>query len=194
MEFIIRRTGAVIDEVVEENGVKLEKPIRKVAVFTVIKNPYVGTVPDSLSELIEWCGWLGEEMGKRAVELLGGSNKVESFGKGAIVGEQGEIELGAAAIHTKFGLGLRRAIGRPCKSIIPGTQVRGGMGTIITIPMCFIEAMRVRSHYDSMEFRAEASPRSDELLIVLALADGGRPLARIGGLTIHDYKGDDGLN
>ncbi len=188
MEFKIRRFATIIDEVTEENGIVLEKSITKVAAMAVLENPYVGKYPENLEELINFGGGLGEFLGKKAVSLLGGGDKVESFGKAAILGERGEIELGAAVIHVQFGHGMRRSIGKPCKSIVPGTQVRAGMGATITVPLCFIEEMRVRSHYDAMEVRVEGSPRADEIVVICAMADGGRPLPRIGGLTIHDYK------
>lgn len=192
--FKIRRFASIIDEVIEENGVVLPKPIKKVAVMAVVKNPYVGSTPDNLDDIVNFGGELGETLGKQAVALLGGQDQVESFGKAAIVGENCEIELGAAMIHGEFGNGMRRSIGKPCKSIILGTHTRGGMGTVITVPLSFREAMRVRSHYDAMEVRVESSPRADEILAICAMTNGGRPLPRIGGITIHNYKGEDGLS
>jgi hypothetical protein len=44
-----------------------------------------------------------------------------------------------------------------------------------------------------MEVRLNDAPRATEILVALVVTDGGRPHARIGGLTVADAKKEDGL-
>jgi hypothetical protein len=46
--------------------------------------------------------------------------------------------------------------------------------------------MTVRSHYDAMEVKVVDAPRPDEVLIAVAFTDSGRPLARVGGVTLEE--------
>ena len=67
------------------------------------------------------------------------------------------------------------------------------MGATLDIPVHHIKAMLVRSHFDAMEIRVPDAPAADELLLALAVTDGGRPHARVGGLKAEDAVGEDGL-
>jgi hypothetical protein len=44
-----------------------------------------------------------------------------------------------------------------------------------------------------MEIQINDAPRAREILVAVAVTDGGRPLARIGGLQVSEIKGEDGL-
>ena len=79
-------------------------------------------------------------------------------------------------------------------SILPSVKKRGAMGAALDIPVHHVKAMLVRSHFDAMEIRVPDAPASDELLLALAVSDGGRPHARVGGLTAEDAVGEDGLH
>src|SRR6266850_956481 len=37
------------------------------------------------------------------------------------------------------------------------------------------------------------APRANEIMVAVAITDSGRPLPRVGGLTIAEIKGEDGL-
>jgi hypothetical protein len=125
----------------------------------------------------------------RALQLLDG--RVESYGKGGIVGEDGELEHVAALLHPRFGKPTRELSGGV--SILPSVKKRGGQGTPIDVPLHHKKAMLVRSHFDSVEFRVPDAPRADEIVVGLSAADGGRPHARVGGLTEEEAEGSDGL-
>lgn len=185
----IRKFVTIIEEVMQECNRKLENPARKIAVAAVVKNPYAGKYQEDLQPLIDAGGELGEMLAKKAAELFGREN-IESFGKGAIVGEQGEIEHGAAMNHVKFGNGMRIGLGYPCKTIIPSTVVRGGPGTALCIPLVHREANLVRSHFDAMEVRVTDAPFADELVIIAVFSQNGRPLPRLGGLKKDEIIGD----
>lgn len=187
--FEIRKIVTIKETVCREAGKELPQPINKVAVMAVIKNPAAGQYLEDLQPFIDKGGQLGVLLTEKAMEILGREN-IESFGKGAIVGCDGEIEHGAAMNHVKFGNGMRQALNYPCKTIIPSTIVRGAAGIPLCIPLVHREANLVRSHFDAMEVRVADAPKNDELVIIAAFADNGRPLPRLGGLKKEEIIGD----
>src|SRR5207253_9557359 len=126
----------------------------------------------------------------RATDALGAP--AESCGTAAIVSEQGEPAPAAALLHPRLGAPLRAAIGGG-KAITPSAKKLGGPGTTIDVPLHFTDAVFVRSHYDAMEVRLPDAPRASEIVLAIALTDGGRPHARLGGLTKEEAKKEDGL-
>jgi hypothetical protein len=44
-----------------------------------------------------------------------------------------------------------------------------------------------------MEIRVPDAPRANEIVLAIVVTDGGRPHARIGGLTKDEAKKEDGL-
>ena len=67
------------------------------------------------------------------------------------------------------------------------------MGVTLDIPLGHKDAAYVRSHFDGMEIRVSDAPSANEILVAIAVTDSGRPLARVGGLTKDQIKGEDGL-
>lgn len=189
MAVTIRKWATFVEELHEEGGRSLAKPLRRVAVAVVVKNPYAGTNPDDISELIDFGEVLGRELTERAKAALG--TPVEAYGKGGIVGEAGELEHVAACLHPKFGAPTRDAVGGV--SILPSVKKRGAMGATLDIPVHHIKAMLVRSHFDAVTISVPDAPGADELLLALAVTSAGRPHARIGGLAAADAVGEDGL-
>jgi len=186
----IRKLVTVVEEILSDGGRPARRPLKKVAALAVLENPFAGRYVDDLAELVAAGEELGALLSKRATEALGAP--AESFGKAAIVGEQGELEHAAALLHPKLGAPLRAAIGGG-KAIIPSAKKLGGPGTTIDVPLHFKDAMFVRSHYDAMEVRLPDAPRAGEIVLAIALTDGGRPHARLGGLTKEEAKKEDGL-
>jgi hypothetical protein len=140
---------------------------------------------------------IGEELGdlltRKCVEALGiEGGKAESFGKAAIVGENGELEHAAAILHPKMGTPVRKVLIRG-PALIPSTKKMGGPGTAIDVPLGHKDAAFVRSHFDAIEVRVADAPRANEIVVAIAVTDSGRPLARVGGLQKHEIKGEDGL-
>ncbi|MBP2641295.1 MAG: peptide synthetase [Firmicutes bacterium] len=190
----IRKIVTMVEEFHMEAGQKLEKPLRKAAAIAVFENPYAGKYVEDLTPLIEASLELGEMLTTKAVEVLGVSSldEVESYGKGVIVGENGELEHAAALMHPKLGTPMRRCVGGG-KALIPSAKKRGGVGTALDVPLGFKDAAFVRSHFDAMEVRVSDGPRANELALVVVVTNGGRPLPRIGGLKKEEIKGEDGL-
>lgn len=193
MKAKIRKIMTVVDETLTEQGQAVSPPIRRAAAIAVIANPFAGKFQEDLSELIDIGEELGQLLAERAVAALGvsGSN-VESYGKAAAVGENGELEHAAALLHPKLGAPFRKVLGKGA-ALIPSSKKRGGMGVALDIPLGHKDAAFVRSHFDAMEARIADAPRAHEIVVAVVVTDSGRPLPRIGGLQVHEIKGTDGL-
>jgi hypothetical protein len=190
---IIRKILTSVEETRLEMGREVSPPIRRAIAAMVLKNPFAGRYVEDLSELIEASVPLGAELAARAIAALGiPGDQVQSFGKAAIVGEEGELEHAAALLHPKMGAPVRSALGKG-PALIPSAKKRGGPGTPIDIPLGHKDAAFVRSHFDAIEARITDAPMRDEILLCLALTTGGRPLPRVGGLTVEGIVGQDGL-
>lgn len=185
----VRKWVTFTEEIHEEGGRALDRPLRRVAVAAVIRNPYADGWSENVDILIDAGEWLATELMERAKAALG--SPVEAYGKGGIVGERGELEHVAALLHPKFGAPVRAAAGGV--SILPSVKKRGAMGAHLDIPVHHIKAMLVRSHFDAMEICVPDAPATDEILVAVAVTNGGRPHARVGGLKAEDAVGEDGL-
>ena len=187
----IRKIVTIVDEVRLEAGQPIEPPIRRVVVAAVLVNPFAGRFVEDLTPLIEESVPLGERLIAVAVGQLDGK-PVQSYGKGGIVGTDGELEHVAAMLHPKLGTPIRDGVGGG-KAIIPSAKKRGGPGTTLDVPLHHKDAAFVRTHFDAVELRIADAPAGDELVIAVAVTDGGRPLPRVGGLTAEEIVGTDGL-
>lgn len=189
----IRKILTFVEETRTEMGRDVNPPTKRAAAAAVIENPFAGKYVEDLTELMD----IGEELGglltERAVAALGIlGTSVESYGKAAAVGENGELEHAAALLHPKLGAPVRKALGKGA-ALIPSSKKRGGIGVPLDIPLGHKDAAFVRSHFDGMEIRVADAPRANEIVVAIAVSDSGRPLARVGGLTKDQIKGEDGL-
>ena len=189
----IRKLVIQVDEVRREMGQVIDPPTRRAVAIAVIENPYAGRYSENLDELIAIGEELGALLGQKAVAALGiAPGEVQSYGKAAIVGEAGELEHAAAILHPKLGAPLRVAVERGA-ALVPSSKKRGTLGTAIDVPLGHKDAAFVRSHFDAIEARVSDAPRANEIVVVVAVTDSGRPLPRIGGLKTDEIKGQDGL-
>ena len=193
MKAKIRKLATFVDETCTEMGRVVEPPTRRAAAVVVIENPCAGKYVEDLGELIEIGEELGQLLTERAVAALGiPAQAVESYGKAAAVGENGELEHAAAILHPKLGAPVRRVLGKGA-ALIPSSKKRGGLGVVLDIPLGHKDAAFVRSHFDSLEVRLHDAPRANEIMVAIAVTDSGRPLPRVGGLRKDQIKGEDGL-
>lgn len=190
MEFSIRKIVTIVEETRSESDKLAARPLRKVAVAAVIKNPYAGAYHEDLSAAVEWGAELGQQLGEMAVRAL--EDRPESCGKGGIVGISGELDHANMFLTTSFGDALRRAAGGG-KAWISSASKRGGPGTSLDVPLAHKDALYVRSHYDAMEVRIPDAPLPDEVVAIAVVANRGRLNYRLGGLRKEDIKGEDGL-
>jgi len=189
----VRKYVTILEEIHSEAGRKMDPPGKRAAAIAVIKNPFAGKYVEDLTPLIDIGEELGDTLGKMALDALGiAPEKAESYGKAAIVGENGEREHAAAILHPKLGKPFRDALGGG-KAIIPSAKKVGGMGTEIDVPIHFKDAAFVRSHFDAMSVKVDDAPRGDEILVALVVTNCGRPHPRVGGLQKEAAKMADGL-
>jgi len=190
---MIRKLLTVVEETHQEADQEIRPPTRKAAAIAVIANPFAGRNVEDLAELIEIGAMLGGLLGERAVRALGiEPQQAQSYGKAAIVGENGELEHAAAILHPKLGAPLRVAVEKGA-ALVPSAKKRGGMGAAIDVPLGHKDAAYVRSHFDAMEIRVPDAPRANEIVVAVVVTDTGRPRPRIGGLTVDAIEGKDGL-
>src|SRR5882724_5834154 len=193
MKAKIRKIATFLEETYTEMGRPVTPPTRRAAAVAVIENPFAGKYVEDLTDLMLIGEELGELLAQRAVAALGiDPTTAESYGKAAAVGENGELEHAAAILHPKLGAPVRKILQKGA-ALIPSSKKRAGMGTALDIPLGHKDAAFVRSHFDGMEVRINDAPRANEIMVAVAVADSGRPLARVGGLTVAEIKGEDGL-
>ena len=187
----IRKIVTLVEDGLIEAGIPANPLYRKVAVAAAVSNPYAGRYSDDLSEIIEFSVEMGELLAGRLVVAM--DDPVQSYGKASLVGMNGEVEHGHAFLTTPAADRLREAVGGG-KAWIQSTGKRGAPGTAIDVPLAYKDALKVRSHYDTMTVSVADAPGPDEVLIVIAAANRGRPNFRLGGLRLEDVKGTNGLD
>ena len=193
MKVRIRKILTIVDETQMEMGKPVSPPVRRAAACAVIENPFAGRYVEDLAPLVEISEELGVLLTERCVAALGiPGGKAEGYGKAAIVGEAGELEHAAALLHPKLGTPIRKVLEKGA-ALIPSAKKSGGPGTAIDVPLGHKDAAYVRSHFDAIEVRVPDAPRANEIVVCVAVTDGGRPLPRVGGLQKHEIKGADGL-
>jgi len=193
MSTVVRKIVTVVEETLVEGGRDVSPPTRRAAAIAVIENPFAGKFVDNLDPLIAIGEELGELLSRKAVAALGiEGSKAQSYGKAAAVGENGELEHAAAILHPKMGAPVRKVLSKGA-ALIPSSKKRGGLGAVLDIPLGHKDAAFVRSHFDGMEVQINDAPRANEIMVAVAVTDSGRPLPRVGGLTVDEIKGEDGL-
>ncbi len=180
MTLKIRKYVVYDEETLIEGFRKAETPLRMFAVAAVIENPWAGEyIEDLKPEILSIAPPLGKELTQRITNLVGGGDRIEAYGKAAVVGLDGEIEHASALIHTlRFGNFYREAVG--AKSYLSFTNTRGPAGSPIMIPLMDKNDAGRRSHYLTIQFSIADAPRSDEIVVAIGGSIGGRPHHRIG--------------
>ncbi len=193
MKAAIRKITVIVEETHLEAGIAIKPTTRKAVAAAVLNNPYAGQFAEDLTELIDIGAELGGLLGEKCIQALGILPKdAESYGKAAMVGENGELEHAAALLHPKLGAPLRKAVEKGA-ALVPSSKKMGSCGQPLDVPLGHKDAAFVRSHFDGIEVRINDAPRANEILVAVAVTDSGRPLPRVGGLTADAAKGLDGL-
>ena len=192
MEIELRKIVTTVEEIHHDGGPVAEDPLLVGGVCAVVHNPFAGDYVDDLQGMMEALKPLGLEMAKRLVAAMGATpQEIEAYGKGSIVGSAGELEHGALW-HAPGGYGMREVLGG-AKAIVPSTKKVGGVGACLDVPLHHINAAYVRSHFNTIQLGVADAPRPNELVFCLAMANGPRIHARMGGLAAADVIGEDGL-
>ena len=189
----IRKIAVNVEEVHSEIGRIISPPTRKAVAVAVIENPFAGQYQEDLSDLMAIGAELGGLLGEKCVAALGITpEQAESYGKSAMVGENGELEHAAAILHPQLGAPLRKAVEKGA-ALVPSSKKMGSPGQVLDVPLGHKDAAYVRSHFDGIEVRLNDAPRANEIMVAVAVTDSGRPLPRVGGLTTDEAIGEDGL-
>ncbi|WP_206378341.1 amino acid synthesis family protein [Sneathiella limimaris] len=188
----VRKIITEVEEVWHEGGPVLEAPILKGSISAVVENPYAGKYVEDITPFMDALKPLGLKLANRLIDALGGdATKICSYGKGAIVGEDGEMEHGATW-HVAGGYAMREALGT-AHAIVPSSKKVSHVGGRLDIPLTHKDASYVRSHFDALEVGIGDAPRRGEILFALVMATGGRVHARLGGLAAEDISEFNGL-
>lgn len=185
----IRKRSLTIETIYHEGGEAAEQPLKLAASCAVIRNPYAGRYEPDLLPFMAELRQLGTLLAQELVDTLG-KERVEVYSKGAIVGVNGELEH-AAVWHEAGGWAMRSVLGEP-KAIVPANKAVASAGYRLMVPVHYIHACYVRSHFNSMEVGMQDAPRPNEILFALVMGTGGRIHSRLGGLTKEGVKVHDG--
>ncbi len=191
-EVQVRKILVAVEDTFHDGGPKVDSRHQKAFALAVIENPFAGRFEPDILPFMESLKPLGLELSDRLITVLGGDPEIiDGYGKGGIVGVNGELEH-AALWHVPGGYAMRERLGDE-KAIVPSSKKIGGPGTRLDIPITHTRASYVRSHFDAMEVGLADGPRPNELLYALVMAIGGRVHQRVGGLKASEIKGEDGL-
>ncbi|GAA0520158.1 amino acid synthesis family protein [Tatumella terrea] len=191
----IRKTFVTTETLYSDGGKSATTPLVMIAAAAVVKNPWAGEgfVEDLAPKIREMAPVIGELLTGLIVKEAGGGDKVVAYGKSAVVGLNGELEHASALIHTlHFGNHYRSAV--KGKTYLAFNNTRGPANTPILVPMMGTDDEGTREHYLTMQFNINDAPFSDEIVIALGAALGGRPHHRIGNRYLdlkelgHDQK------
>jgi len=209
----VRRVFTHVEEIHHEFGPVASAPLVRGAIAAVLRNPYAGNYHADILPMMEALNPLGVDLAKQLCKAMGVlPEAIQGYGKGAIVGAAGELEHGALW-HVPGGYAMRELLGwkgdraaylagkgsvstgQPgnALSIVPSTKKVGPPGATLDVPMTHINASYVRSHFDAIEVCVPGAPRSDEIIVILAMSTGSRVHARVGGLAAQDISQWNGL-
>ena len=185
MPLVIRKTLMHVEETFIEGNKKAKTPLILIAAVAVIKNPWVNLLKENVfiddlkPGILDVAPELGEILTAMIVKEAGSGDKVEAYGKSAVVGLKGEIEHASGIIHTlRFGNFYREAVG--AKSYLSFCNTRGGANAPIMIPLMDKNDVGRRSHYLTIHLSVPDAPADDEIVVALGASIGGRPHHRIG--------------
>ena len=171
-ELSIRKTAYSVEDIFHEGGPKPLCSLRRGSALAVIHNPFAGRYVEEIQWFMEDLKPLGLQMAEKLIALLGGPDQIEGYGKGAMIGEDGELEHGALW-HAPGGYAMRQLI-EPSNAIVPSTKKVVGIGGYLDVPITHINASYVRSHFDSIEVGLNDAPRKNELSFILVMSTGAR--------------------
>jgi len=189
MNISIRKQAITIETLHHDGGSVAAQPLLSAVAYAVVRNPYAGRYEPDLMGFMKALRAVGLDLATQLAHALG-KDRVEAYGKAAIVGLDGEAEHGAVW-HEAGGWAMREVLGNP-KAMVPASQVTAAAGFRLIMPLHYIHASYVRSHFNSIEVGCVDAPRSNELLFALGMASGPRLHSRLGGLLKEEVSFNDG--
>jgi Amino acid synthesis len=178
----IRKIVTTREAIYSELGVETPRPTIRAVGMAVIRNPFAGKVVEDLSPMFKANGMLGERLMADLVTML--EEAAVFYGKGAIVGFDARWSTGPrASIRCSASQCERRsAVARPSSTRTsrwprraPASMSRSATRTT---PWSFL-------HFDTVTVSIPGAPRPDEIVVIMAIADGGRLHNRCGTEAIR---------
>jgi hypothetical protein len=192
MDLQLRKTVISVEEILHDNGPVPDRPLKVGWGAIVLKNPYADAYEPDIQGMMEVLKPFGLELAQKLIDALGGDpSEIEGYGKGALVGEAGELEHGALW-HVPGGYAMRELLG-DALAIVPSSKKLAALGARLDIPITHVNAAYVRSHFSAQEISIPDAPRRDELIYALVMTTGPRIHHRVGGLKASEIKQMDGL-
>ena len=216
----IRRVFTHVEDIHHEFGPAASVPLRRGAIAAVLTNPFAGRYVADILPMMDALQPVGVAMAQQLRAAMDVPvERIEGYGKGAIVGANGELEHGALW-HVPGGYAMRELLGwkgdrvayakgqAPAAgqagaqtaeqignalAIVPSTKKVGPPGAALDVPLTHINAAYVRSHFDAIEVRVPGAPLPDEIVFILVMSTGARVHARVGGLKAEDIAQWNGL-
>lgn len=209
----IRRVFTQVEDIHHEFGPVAAQPLRRGAIAAVLTNPFAGRYVADILPMMDALQPLGIDMAEQLRAAMDvPAERIEGYGKGAIIGAAGELEHGALW-HVPGGYAMRELLGwkgdraayaagkgedksgQPgnALAIVPSTKKVGPPGATLDVPLTHINASYVRSHFDAIEVRVPGAPLPDELVLILVMSTGPRVHARVAGLKAADIAQWNGL-
>jgi hypothetical protein len=187
----LRKLVTGVEDIFHDGGPIAKTPRRRAWCLAVIANPFAGSFVQDIQPFMDDLKPVGMDMAKRLIAALQESpEKIDGYGKGAIIGEAGELEH-AALWHAPGGYSMREHL-PDSLAIVPSTKKVGGPGARLDVPVTHKTASYVRSHFDAVEIGIDDAPRANEMLLALVMTVGPRIHNRAGGLDASDIKVRDG--
>jgi Amino acid synthesis len=174
---LLRKLVFVTEEITAEAKQEHNRAVRRAAALAIIANPFSGQSVEDLSRLFDIGADLGRDIMPRLAEMLG--RPAIAYGKGALVGLNGDLEHGAALIHPKLGQPMRAAVGGG-EAIIPSNCKVAPAGATLDVPLGHKDNVWSFDHLETLTVSVPDAPRPDEILIAMAISDSGRPWPRVG--------------
>ena len=209
----IRRIFTHVEQIRHEFGPVADVPLIRGAIGLVMTNPFAGRYEPDILPMMDALQPVGIDMAEKLRAAMDvPAERIEGYGKGAVIGASGELEHGALW-HVPGGYAMRELLGwkgdrnayakgqaeektgQPgnALSIVASTKKVGAPGTALDVPMTHVNASYVRSHFDAIEVRVPGAPLHDEIVFILAMSTGPRVHARVGGLAASAISKWDGL-
>ena len=173
----VRKIVTIAEVIFREGEKDGAAPITRVAGIGLVENPHAGRFVEDLGHLFDWGQDLGERLMADMLPRL--QQPAVSYGKAAIVGVDGDLEHGHAMLHPKLGKAMRDPIGGG-EAIIPSAAKVAAAGATVDIPLGHKDDLWSFDHFDAMPVTVPDGPRPNEILMAIAIADGGRPVPRVG--------------
>jgi hypothetical protein len=89
------------------------------------------------------------------------------------------MEHGGACVHPMLGKPMRSAVGGG-KAVISSNVKIAAAGASLDVPLGHKDEPWSFEHFDTITVSLEGAPRPDEIVVVMAIADGGRLNNRCG--------------